>query len=499
LVIQTKVMKILVANRGEIAIRIFRACREMGIPSVAVYTQPDEVSLHLRYADEAVPIGQAQNYTNAQVLIEAARQSGATAIHPGYGFLAENAAFARQVEAAGLVFIGPRSRTIALMGDKLNARRMARQAGLPVLEGPDVPLPHELPLDIANQVRFPVLVKAAAGGGGRGIYLARSPEELDQMIAAARQESKAVFGDDSVYLEPMVSQARHIEVQILGDGRGRILCLGERECSIQRRRQKLIEEAPAPGLREDLRERLQAAALALASVLKYRSLGTVEFLLDSEENFYFIEVNPRIQVEHPVTEMITGLDLVKEQILLAMDGHLRLWQEDIHFHGAAIEARILAEDAQNGFIPATGEITYLKEPGGPGIRLDSSLYVGLPVRPDYDSLLAKVVAHGEDRPTAIARLRRALGEFQIGGVCTDLDFLLQVIDSPQFLSITYDTTYLDHFQPQTSENVESFTREIAAATALYAQQRQESHFDNQDVHADYWQMAAWREQMQGLV
>ena len=490
-------MKVLVANRGEIAIRIFRTCRELDIPSVAVYTEPDELGLHLRYADEAIAIGPAAGYADQDLIIDTALRSGADAIHPGYGFLSENAAFARRVEATGLTFIGPRPQTILQMGDKLCARREARKSGLPVLEGSDDPLPRQIPYDVVSNVIYPVLVKAAAGGGGRGIYLARNPQELDRMITSARREALAVFGDDSVYLEPMVSQARHIEVQIFGDGEGQVLCLGDRECSIQRRRQKLIEEAPAPALEEDLRAAIHSSAVRLAKDLMYRSLGTVEFLLDAEGHYYFIEVNPRIQVEHPVTEMITGLDLVRAQLLQAMTGRLQLKQEQIEVRGAAIEARILAEDAEQGFLPATGEIMYLKEPGGIGVRVDSSLYVGMPVRSDYDSLLAKVIAYGDVRFMAISRLRRALKEYQIGGVATDLEFLQQVIDSPQFLTGRFDTTYLDHFEPESARENDDLGKEIAAAAALYAYQQRGTGKELQVQQTGHWLQAAWLEQMRG--
>lgn len=489
-------MKVLVANRGEIAVRILRACQELGMASVAVYSESDEVALHVRYAGEAVAIGAAQSYLDIAAILDAARRSGAQAVHPGYGFLSENAAFARAVEEAGLVFIGPRPETIARMGDKLEARRLARQVGLPVLSGPDVPLTDQMPPSLAHQVSYPLLVKAAAGGGGRGIRLARNPEELGQMIKAARQEAQAAFGDDTVYLEPMVQQARHIEVQILGDGRGGVLCLGERECSIQRRRQKLIEEAPAHGLSEDLRRQVYDCALRLAQSLDYRGLGTVEFLLDGDGKFHFIEVNPRIQVEHPVTEMVAGVDLVKEQIRLAAEGSLALTQEQVELRGAAIEARILAEDASQDFLPATGQVAYLKEPGGPGIRVDSALYAGMPVTSEYDSLLAKVIAWGENRPVAIQRLRRALREFQIGGVATDLEFLLEVIDSPPFIAGCVDTTYLESFKPlpQAAEIPE---REVAIATALFAHKQRERTEAQPNGQASLWRMAAWREQMRG--
>lgn len=489
-------MKILIANRGEIAIRILRACHEMGLPSVAIYTDVDSKALHIRCADEAVAIGAPQAYLDGRAVIEAARKSGATAIHPGYGFLAENAEFARAVEEAGLIFIGPRPETIALTGDKLASRRAAREAGLPILPGTEDPLPPEFSLydDILATVTFPVLVKATAGGGGRGIRLATCAEELPEMVAAARAEAMAAFGDDTVYLESLVPQARHVEVQILGDGEGNVLCLGERECSIQRRRQKLIEEAPAPGLSAAQRAYLYDLAARLGRSLRYRSLGTVEFLLDDAQNFYFIEINPRIQVEHPVTEMVTGLDLVKQQLRLALGEPLTLRQEEVTLRGAAIEARILAEDASQGFLPATGEITYLKEPGGPGVRVDSALYQGMTVGAEYDSLLAKLIVWAEDRPAAIRRLRRALCEFQIGGVPTDIEFLTQIIDSQLFLNGKVTTTYLEHFQPESRRPRPELLREIALAAALYAHRAQRQN-GREPVPSSYWQMTAWREQL----
>ncbi|MGC9395800.1 MAG: acetyl-CoA carboxylase biotin carboxylase subunit [Anaerolineae bacterium] len=491
-------MKVLVANRGEIAIRIMRACRDLGVHSIAVYTETDRDALHTRYADEALFIGEAAaSYLDITALCEAARRSEADAVHPGYGFLSENADFARAMEEAGVTFIGPRPETIALTGDKLAARRAAREARLPVLPGPDTPLTQDIPIDLAAQVQYPVLVKAIAGGGGRGIRLARRPEELAQQIEAARKEAQAAFGDSSVYLEPLVQQARHIEVQILGDGQGHVLCLGERECSIQRRRQKLIEEAPAHGLTDAQRAHLCESAGKLARALNYRSLGTVEFLLDTNGQFHFIEVNPRIQVEHPVTEMVTGSDLVKEQLRLAAGRPLRYAQEYIEWRGAAIEARVLAEDPAQGFMPATGVITHLKEPGGPGIRVDSALYPGLAVTADYDSMLAKVIAWGENRAVAILRLRRALREFQIGGVPTDLEFLFDVVDSPPFIAGNFDTTYLETFRPQPQKAGDlALERDVALATALLAH-RQRENLRRQAAPAagNAWQVAAWREQM----
>ncbi len=491
----TNKMKVLVANRGEIAVRILRACREMGLPSVAIYTDVDESALHVRYADEAVFIGEKGNYLNIAKVLEAAHTSGATAIHPGYGFLAENPDFARQVEAQGLIFIGPRPETVAMMGDKLAARRFSRKAGLPVIAGTDEPLPQQVPLEMAKKVQYPVLVKAAAGGGGRGIRLARTPEELPSMVDAARREAKAAFSDDTVFLESLVQQARHIEVQILGDGEGNVACLGERECSIQRRRQKLIEEAPASGLTPELRSQIHEAAHQLGQALRYRSLGTVEFLLDRKDHFYFIEVNPRIQVEHPVTEFVTGVDLVKAQLSIALGEPMQIYPENINPRGAAIEARILAEDTQAGFLPSTGQVLYLKEPGGLGIRVDSALYQGMTVGAEYDSMLAKVIAWGENRAIAIQRLRRALNEYQIGGLCTDIDFILQIIESPKFLSGDITTTYLETFTPAPPLTEPELERDLAFATAMFAHRQRNPDSAQASRQGSYWQMVAWKEQM----
>jgi acetyl-CoA carboxylase biotin carboxylase subunit len=492
-------MKILVANRGEIAVRILRTLREMGLPSVAIYTDVDEATLHRRYADEAVALGEAKAYCDPNAILEAARKSGATAIHPGYGFLSENAAFARAVEEAGLIFIGPRPETIALMGDKLSARRVAREVGLPVLPGSDDPLPVEVPLEMAEQIKYPVLVKATAGGGGRGIRMALSSADLAEMVIAARDEALAAFGDGTIYLEPLVQQARHIEVQILGDGQGKVLCLGERECSIQRRRQKLIEEAPAPGLSVQMRRQIHEAARQLGKTLNYRGLGTVEFLLDAEQKFHFIEVNPRIQVEHPVTEMVTGLDMVKEQVALAIGEPLTLRQHNIDVRGVAIESRILAEDTLSGFLPASGQISYVKEPGGPGVRIDSAMFQGMPVSTDYDSLLAKVITWAQTRTEATVRMRRAIDEYQIGGVTTNLDFLKQIIESSQFVSGHVTTTFLETFKPDEFESSGELEREIALVAALYAhrQQSQAQASEPGRHEMSRWQTAAWQEQMSG--
>jgi acetyl-CoA carboxylase, biotin carboxylase subunit len=493
-------MKVLVANRGEIAVRVLRACRELGFPSVAIYSEVDAEAMHTRYADEAVLIGPApaaESYLNIEKVLKAAKDSGADAIHPGYGFLSENFEFAQAVEDAGLIFIGPQPETINLTGDKLAAKRVARQAGLPVLPGEDAPLPNEIPANLLEKVTYPVLIKAVAGGGGRGIRLARSEEELTLMIKAAREEARAAFGNDTVYLEPLVQQARHVEVQIIGNGMGRVLCIGDRECSIQRRRQKLIEESPAPSLSPDIRRGLYEAALQLGQALNYRSLGTIEFLLGEDGAFYFIEVNPRIQVEHTVTEMVTGIDLVSAQLRLAETHTFKYSQDSIIIHGAAIEARILAEDPENGYMPATGEITHFKEAGGPGVRTDSAIYQGMRVTTDYDSMIAKIIGWGEDRQAAIRRLRRALDETQIGGVSTDIDFLKQIIDSESFIQGNATTSYLETFQPVYTADKAGLEKDMALAAAILEHQRRNKREENepQEKLHSLWRLNAWREQM----
>lgn len=493
-------MKVLVANRGEIAVRILRSCQEMGLASVAVFSESDEHALHTRYADEAVCIGPTpanQSYLNIPAVLAAARQCGANAIHPGYGFLSENADFARAVEQAGMIFIGPTPETIALTGDKLAARRAAREAGLPVLSGSEGPVEGEMAAHLAGHITYPVLIKAVAGGGGRGIRLARSAKEFKEMLEAAQKEALAAFGNETVFLEQLVQSARHIEVQIIGDGRGNYVCLGERECSIQRRRQKLIEESPAPGLSPELRQRLYEDALRLAKALNYRSLGTVEFLMDPNGSYFFIEVNPRIQVEHTVTEMVTRTDLVAAQLRLALDGSLCYDQSQVAMWGWAIEARVLAEDPEQGFMPAVGTINYLKEPGGPGTRIDSALYQGMEVTSHYDSLLAKVIAWGEDRRFAIQRLQRALNEFQLGGVPTDLEFLIQVLSSEAFQGGQADTTYLDNFQLIPVRPESNLEREIAVAAAIVSNYSNEPHQMEARSSESMWRLAAWREQLRG--
>ena len=499
-------MKILVANRGEIAIRIMRACRELGCHSIAVYSDTDSSALHTRYADEACYIGASpaqESYLNIDRIISAAIEKGADAIHPGYGFLSENKEFAERVEAAGMTFIGPRPETIAMTGDKLTARTIARAAGLPVLSGPDIPVGGNDELDVNSLLekhhQFPIMVKAISGGGGRGIRLAHNPQELKEMIDLARKESQTSFGDDGIYLEPFVNYARHIEVQIIGDGNGEVLVLGERECSIQRRRQKLIEEAPAPNLSDGQRRQIHNFARQLGLKMQYRSLGTVEFLLDQDGNFYFIEVNPRIQVEHPVTELIFGVDLVRMQIRLAFEGRLPYSQDQMMMRGSAIEARILAEDPANGFMPASGKISYIQEPDGPGVRVDSAIFQGMEVTTDYDSMIAKVIVWGEDRESAIDRLVRALNEFQLTGVPTTREFLADLISQEKFINGNIDTTFLDTFKPVLEKHTEAMEKIAALATALALHHKKQRLIRNQDSTVNNWRKTAWQEQMRGTI
>jgi len=438
--------KILIANRGEIALRIIRACREMGVRTVAVFSEADRAATHVRFADEAYPIGPApssESYLRSDRILEAARQSGAEAIHPGYGFLAENPAFAAACEAAGLTFIGPSARTLALCGSKTAARRLAREANVPTIPGTDRDLSDEEATALAPRIGFPLLIKAAAGGGGKGMRIVRAPADLSSALRAARSEGQSSFGDPAVYLEKYLERPRHIEMQILADGAGHVIYVGERECSIQRRHQKVVEEAPSPFVDEALRRKMGDAAVAIAAAAGYRNAGTVEFLVDRDRNFYFLEVNARLQVEHPVTEMVTGLDLVKAQIGIAAGGSLPVRQEEVRLRGHALECRISAEDPFRNFIPSPGRIAVLRRPGGPGVRDDSGIYEGYEVPVHYDPLIAKLITWGESRAEAIQRMRRALQEYTILGIQTTIPFHRRVMEDPKFLAGEVDTTYVD--------------------------------------------------------
>ncbi len=428
--------KVLIANRGEIAVRIIRACHDLGIRTVAVYSEADRDSLHVKLADEAFCIGPpaaADSYLNLPNIMSTAELLGVDAIHPGYGFLAENAHFAEICADVKIAFIGPTAAAIQKMGNKVQARSLMRKAGVPVIPGSDGPVNGEQQaLEIAHVVGFPLMLKAASGGGGRGMRAVHTREDMRAALAVAQQEAEAAFGDGQLYIEKYVEEPRHIEIQVLADTYGSIIHLGARDCSIQRRHQKLIEESPPPRLRERTVALLARSAIRAAQAIHYTNAGTVEFLVDKQENVYFMEMNTRIQVEHPVTEMITGLDLVKEQIRIAAGEHLAVSQKEVAFHGHAIECRINAEDPRHDFRPTAGTITTFFPPGGPGIRVDTHAYAGYPIPPHYDSLIAKLIAWGQTREEAIARMRRALAEFEIGGIPTTIPFHLRVLDNAFF-------------------------------------------------------------------
>jgi acetyl-CoA carboxylase, biotin carboxylase subunit len=437
--------KVLIANRGEVALRIVRACRELELESVAVYSTADESALHVRKADEAICIGKPaarHSYLNSQALIEAAKHSGADAVHPGYGFLAENAEFARLCGAAKLTWVGPPPDAIDTMGDKAAARKLASEAGVPVVPGTNGTVGSREALSVAEDIGYPMMIKAAAGGGGRGIRIANDADELVEGVAAAAREAEAAFGNPALYLEKLIAGPRHVEVQIIGDTQGNVVHLFERECSIQRRRQKLLEESPSPALDLATREAMTASAVRLARAAGYTNAGTVEFILDANKAFYFIEMNTRIQVEHPVTEMTTGVDLVKEQLRVAAGEPLAVTQAEILQHGAAIEFRINAEDPDADFRPSPGQIKALELPGGPGVRVDTALYDGYTIPPFYDSLVAKLIVWGRHRDEAIARGKRALEEFAVEGIHTTIPFHLRMLDDPGFRLGAYHTEYL---------------------------------------------------------
>ncbi len=439
--------KVLVANRGEIALRVIRACRELGIRTVAVYSSADRESLHVRFADEDVCIGPPparDSYLNIPRIIAAAEVTGADAIHPGYGFLAENAEFAEICERSDLKFIGPNAEHIRLMGDKAAARRTMAAVGVPTVPGSDGAVEDpQTALGIAREIGFPVIIKAAAGGGGKGMRVAQDEASFAGLLQMAQHEAQAAFGDPSVYLERYLGRPRHIEIQIIGDEHGRIVHLGERECSIQRRHQKLIEEAPSVALTPELREQMGDAAVRGAASIGYFSAGTIEFLLDEGGQYYFMEMNTRIQVEHPVTELVTGVDLVKEQIRVAAGQPLSIPESGVELRGHAIECRINAENPARNFAPSPGHISIFHMPGGPGIRVDTHAYAGYNIPPHYDSLIAKVIAQGATRDEALARMRIALDSFIVEGVHTTKPFLLELLDDPEFIAGDFDTKFVE--------------------------------------------------------
>ena len=437
--------KVLVANRGEIAVRILAACRELGLRTVVAYSDADRHSLPVRLADERVCIGPAapsESYLDVPRILTAAEISGADAIHPGYGFLAESHALAEVCEACRVTFIGPPPETIRTMGDKALARRVMRKAGIPILPGTESGVSGaEEAARIAAEIGYPVLLKASFGGGGRGMRIVTAESELAPALASAASEAQAAFGDAEMYVERYLPSVRHVEVQVFADAHGATVYLGERDCSVQRRHQKLLEEAPAPGLTEATRKKLGEAAVKAAEAVGYRNAGTVEFLMDPDGNFFFSEMNVRIQVEHPVTEMVTGLDLVREQIRVAAGEPLSFSQESVEVAGASIECRINAEDSER-FIPSPGTITSFHSPGGPGVRVDTAAYAGAVIPPYYDSLVAKLIVHGDDRPHAVARMRRALAEMEVEGIHTTLPLHRRIMESEEFLAGGFDTGFI---------------------------------------------------------
>ena len=479
--------KVLIANRGEIAVRIIRACRELGVLTVAVYSDADRQALHVRLADEAYYLGPApsrESYLRADKIIAIAQKSGAKAIHPGYGFLAERADFAQACVDSGLAFIGPKPSCIAAMGDKAVARATVAASGVSVVPGTEGEgsLSDEELLTLAPRIGFPLLIKATAGGGGKGMREVEEIEAMPRLLQSARREAEASFGEGNVYLEKLIEGARHIEMQILADSHGNVIHLGERECSLQRRHQKLLEESPSPFISDDeeFRQRMGAVAVRAAQAVDYVNAGTIEFLVDKDKNFYFLEMNTRLQVEHPVTEIVTGLDIVKEQIRIARGRHMRHTQEDIRLSGWAIECRINAEDPYNNFLPSTGRISHMILPTGPGVRLDTGVYVGFEISPYYDSLIAKLIVSGESRGEAILRMRRALEEYKIIGVRTNIPFHQRIMDSHRYMGGQYDTRFVEErFSMEAAEEGKEDLSEIAAILATlvaHEQTQRAAHF-----------------------
>lgn len=438
--------KILIANRGEIAVRIIRACREMGIETVAVYSQTDKDALHTEMADEAICIGPARardSYLNMQNIISATVLSGAEAIHPGFGFLSENSEFAQMCKECNITFIGPDPESMDKMGNKSKAREIMMEANVPVVPGSSGAVETiEEGLELSEKIGYPVLVKASAGGGGRGIRIVKSPEEFSKAFETAKSEAKSAFGDDTMYVEKFVENPRHIEFQILADNYGNTIYLGERDCSIQRRNQKVLEEAPSPVMSEALRKEMGEVAVKAAKAVNYKNAGTIEFLFDKHGKYYFMEMNTRIQVEHPITEMVTGLDLIKEQIRIAAGERLQISQEDVKINGHAIECRINAENPEQGFRPSPGKIQRMHIPGGLGVRLDSAAYQGYVIPPTYDSMIGKLIVHGKTREEAINRMKRALGEFVIDGIDTNIEFQFEILSNEVFASGNFDTGFI---------------------------------------------------------
>ncbi len=470
--------KILIANRGEIAVRVIRACREMGIPTVAVYSEADRGALHVRMADEAYAIGPApsrESYLVIEKLIDVALRSRADAVHPGYGFLAENSSFAKACVDAGVTFIGPSPESIALMGSKVESRRTVSQYGVEMVPGTLDPVAsEEEALRIASSIGYPVMIKASAGGGGKGLRFVKSEPEMSSALRNTRSEALSAFGDDTVYIEKFVERPRHIEIQVLADLHGNAVYLGERECTIQRRHQKVIEECPSPLVDAEMRARMGDAALRVVKAANYHNAGTVEFLVDRDRRFYFLEMNTRLQVEHPVTEMVTGIDLVKQQIRIAAGEKLSFLQQDVVLRGSAIECRIYAEDPENNFFPSPGKIHFLRTPAGPGIRDDSGVYEGWTVPIDYDPLISKLAAWGATRDEALERMKRALREYRVEGIKTNISFFSEILEHPNFKRGEMDTGFIERWlesrDPESRISGVEQDLAVLAAALHYAQQ-----------------------------
>lgn len=499
-----KFKKILIANRGEIAVRVMRACRDLGIRSVAVYSDVDSDALHVRMADEAVLIGPAsssESYLRKDKVLDAARSTKADAIHPGYGFLSENAGFVREVTEAGLTFIGPPPEAMEAMGGKISARKLAIEAGVPVVPGTTEPIATSAEaLEIALEFGFPIMLKASAGGGGKGMRLVENESELGSAFENARSEAMASFGDDAVYIEKAITRPRHIEIQVFSDTYGNHVHLGERECSIQRRHQKVIEESPSPINDPDLREKMGREAVKVAAAVDYVGAGTVEFLLsDVDKSFYFLEMNTRLQVEHPVTELVTGIDLVREQIRVAEGEKLSFGQSDVSIRGHAIECRVYAEDPENGFLPSPGRITRLRVPGGNGVRDDSGVYQGSDVSIYYDPMISKLCTYGRNRGEAIDRMSRALKEYVVGGIKTTLPLFRKIMEDPEFLAGRLDTGFLPAFEQRILESGWESSAQIeeiaVVAAALSYMSTQKSMADDVGLNnaGSKWAIAARRE------
>ncbi len=498
-----KIKKVLIANRGEIAVRVIRACRDLGIQTVAVFSDPDQAALHVRRADEAYHLGPAapsESYLNFEKILDAAKKSGADAIHPGYGFLSERAAFAEAVEQAGLTFLGPDPKVIHSMGSKIESRKLAEQAGVPLVPGIQHPLKDvEEAKAVAKKIGYPILLKAAAGGGGKGMRSVKEEKELQGAFTMAQNEAKSSFGDDAVYIEKLIEGPHHIEVQVFGDHQGNILHLFERECSMQRRHQKVIEESPSPFITQETRERVCAMAVKLATAVKYLNAGTVECLVDKNQNHYFLEMNTRLQVEHPITEMVTGVDLVKLQILVAQGEAIPFGQKDLRQTGHAIECRIYAEDPFHNFRPAPGLVIDQQYPLGPGIRVDNGIYQGFRIPLDYDPILSKLVAWGANRTEAIQRMHRALAEYRISGPKTNLYFHRRAMEKEDFIKVNYDTQFIDkHLKIILEVPAEEKSQAVmAAALAKFLEEGKIKPSTNSHGHADAssWRLIGRRNQM----